>query len=78
MSREGINSRSQLRSVPPTNKSQARERDRITDTCMSLRLDKSLANTRAYAEVLKGDVTHAVAGAVYIREDELFYGKLVR
>jgi len=45
---------------------------------MSLRLDKSLANTRAYAEVLKGDVTHAVAGAVYIREDELFYGKLVR
>ena len=34
MSRDGISSRSQLRSVPPTNKSQARERDCITDTCI--------------------------------------------
>jgi len=45
MSTDGISSRSQLRSVPPTNKSQARERDRITDTCIRNDSDRHVGYT---------------------------------
>jgi len=50
MSREGINSRSQLRSMPPTNKSQARGRDRITDTCIRNDSDWHVDKKRYFLE----------------------------